>query len=324
MPVNTQVVVITGAGSGVGRETARLLARTGARLVLAGRRMETLQDAAELCRLAGTSAVPLVADTADPAAVQAVADAAVAEFGRIDVWVNNASLASYSRFEDLPLEDFRRVMDVNVMGYVYGCRAALAQMEKQGTGLIINVASIVGEVPQPYTAPYSMSKAAVRALGVSLRSELALHGPHGIRISTVLPPTIDTPFFDHAANYTGRRVRALPPVYPARIVAKHILRLVRRPRPERVPGIPGRLMVLQHRLTPRLVEAFMARQVEYTNLSRKQDAPDGPGNLYRPAPAAETGGVSGGWHGKAKHAARIVLAGTAAAGVVLLRRRANR
>ena len=233
MPVNTQVVVITGAGSGVGRETARLLARTGARLVLAGRRMETLQDAAELCRLAGTSAVPLVADTADPAAVQAVADAAVAEFGRIDVWVNNASLASYSRFSDLPLEDFRRVMDVNVMGYVYGCRAALAQMEKQGTGLIINVASIVGEVPQPYTAPYSMSKAAVRALGVSLRSELALHGPHGIRISTVLPPTIDTPFFDHAANYTGRRVRALPPVYPARIVAKHILRLVRRPRPER-------------------------------------------------------------------------------------------
>ena len=322
MRVKDSVVVITGAGSGIGRECARLFAGSGARLVLAGRRLEPLEDVAEACRLTGARAVAVAADTSDPLAVKAVADAAVAEFGRIDVWVNNAAVASYARFLQLPLADFRRVLDVNIMGYVLGCRAALAQMEKQGSGVIVNVASIVGEVPQPYTAPYSMSKAAVRALGVSLRSEVKLHGPAGVSVCTVLPPTIDTPFFDHAANYTGRRVLALPPVYPARIVAKRVLRLVRRPQPETVPGVLGRAMVLQHRLTPRAVESFMALQVEYTNLSRTETASASAGNLFEPAPASVTSRVSGDWHGRARHAARVgATAAAGAAAVAFLRRR---
>ncbi|KQN99649.1 hypothetical protein ASF21_12630 [Arthrobacter sp. Leaf234] len=167
-----------------------------------------------------------------------MAGRAVEEFGRIDVWVNNAAVSFFSPFLDVPMRDFQRVIDVNLMGYVHGARAALERMQDQGAGVLVNVASIIGEVPQPYTSAYSVSKAAVRALGVSLRSELTLDRKKRIHVCTVLPPTVDTPFFDHAANYTGRRAVAMPPVYTADRAANRRgqcapRRSTRRPRPRR-------------------------------------------------------------------------------------------
>jgi short-subunit dehydrogenase len=218
----------------------------------------------------------------------------------------------YGPFTEVPLEDFRRVLDVDVMGYVHGARAALPYMYEQDGGVIVNVASIAGIVSQPYSHAYAMSKAAVRALGSSLRQELAVEGVQGVKVCTVLPATIDTPFFQHAANYTGRRIRAMPPVYTPERVARAIVDLVRVPRREVVVGPLGRGMVVQSRFTPALVERMMARQVERAHLSRKQAAPASSGNLY--ASEDETGAVGGGWHGKRKTAVRRVMTAAALAG----------
>jgi short-subunit dehydrogenase len=245
-------------------------------------------------------------DVTNSAAVDALAAEAVENFGKIDVWVNCAGVSVFGTVAETPLTDFRRVLDVNVMGYVYGARAALEVMTDQGSGVLVNVASVLGEVPQPYTAAYGMSKAAVRALGVSLRQELALQRKKHIRVATVLPPTVDTPFFGHAANYTGRAVRAMPPVYGADQVAKAIVRAAKHPRPEIVVGAAAKALVKQHRKHAVAVEAQMAALTENGQLSKKSGSVDTAGNLYTPSPDYDAS-VDGGWHGKGRHRGRTVL-----------------
>jgi short-subunit dehydrogenase len=190
-------------------------------------------------------------------------------------------------------------------------------MQAQGSGVLINVASIVGEISQPYTAAYSMSKAAVRALGVSLRSELLLDGVADVKVCTILPAAIDTPFFQHAANYTGRKVVAMPPVYTAARVAKAIAHMLKKPRREAVVGPAGRYMVLKHKLLPGLVEDVMAVQVDKTHLSRKQAAQDSSGNLYQSSSGVRAASVRGGWHGARRTAKRRAFTALAAAAAVV-------
>jgi short-subunit dehydrogenase len=312
MSSKNRVVVITGASSGIGRATALRFAKAGASLVLASRREHALTELAQECeRVGAQGAIAVPTDTADAESVKAVADAAVERFGRIDVWVNNAAVGLYAPFLDVPLDDFRRVIDVNVMGYVYGARAALDVMNKQGKGVLINVSSIVGEVPQPYSSAYGMSKAAVRSLGASLRSEQLLKKTKGIKVSTIMPAAIDTPFFRHAANYTGRKVLAMPPVFSADKVARTIVNVSKVPRSEVAVGATSKAMVRQHRKTPKSVEAQMAMQVEKSHLGRRQTAGDTSGTLYTPDTNPADAEVTGGWHGKQRLARRRVLGGAA-------------
>ncbi|GAA1754751.1 SDR family oxidoreductase [Kocuria aegyptia] len=315
------VVVITGASSGIGRASALRFAGRDTSLVLAARRAEALETVAEECRRRGARAVAVPTDVTDPEAVQELARRAVEEFGRIDVWVNNAAVGFFSPFLDVPLEDFRRVLDVNVMGYVHGARAALPVMRRQGRGVLVNVSSVVAEIAQPYTSAYSMSKAAVRALGVSLRAELSLDGLDDVNVCTVLPASIDTPFFRHAANYTGRAVEPMVPVSDPRAVARAVVSVARRPRREVAVGAMSRSMVLEHRLAPGLMEAMMARQVDASHLSEEHTAADTAGNLHRPSPDPETAAVSGGWAGRRRTAQRRILAaGLLVAGPLVVRR----
>jgi hypothetical protein len=165
-----------------------------------------------------------------------------------------------------------------------------------------------------------MSKFAIRALSGSLRQELRLDGARGVHVCTVLPATIDTPLFQHSANYTGRKALAMPPVYSPERVAKTIVGVVRRPRREVVAGPAGRGMILQSKLIPGVMEGVMARQVDRAHLSRTEPAPATAGNLYAPTPAP--GSAHGGWHGKRKTAVRrLALAGAAAGGMTVLVRR---
>ncbi len=323
MRVKDSIVVVTGASSGIGRATALAFATRGSAVVLAARRQPALNEVARECESAGGQALAVPTDVSDFKAVDELARRAVQRFGRLDVWVNDAAVTLFAPFLEAPLEDIRRVLEVNVIGYVHGAKAALPYMKEQGAGVLVNVSSVVGVVPQPYTHAYSMSKAAVKVLSESLRQELMLEGSRSrkIKVASVLPPTIDTPFFNHTANYTGREVKAMPPVYTPERVARTIVNLVRVPRREVVVGPMGRNLVLQAKLAPGLAGRAMAVQVDKARLSRTKPAPASEGNPYVQAPG--TGSLDGEWNGRRRTAVRRTLSAAAAVGgtVLAVRRR---
>lgn len=285
------VVVITGASSGIGRATAREFARRGATVVLAARREEALRAALAECEDLGGRGLVAPTDVSDAEQVDRLADTALRNYDRIDVWVNNAAVSLFGRIEETPRGPYERVLDTNILGYVNGARAAIRQFREQGEGRLINVSSMVGHTGQPYTSAYVASKWAIRGLSECLRMEL-MDAP-GIRVSTVLPASIDTPIFQHAANYTGRAVKAMTPVYPPEQVAAAIVRLAQRPRREVFVGNAGRMIAALRTLAPALGERIMARQVETDHFQKGQPSPSTEGNLF--APMADRFGARGGW-----------------------------
>jgi NAD(P)-dependent dehydrogenase (short-subunit alcohol dehydrogenase family) len=322
MRLGNAVVVITGASSGIGRATALRFATHRSALVLAARREEALSELVAECELLGGQALGMAVDVTDPKAVDELARRAVERFGRIDVWVNNAAVTMFAPVLDSPVEDVRRVLDVNLMGYLHGARAALRQMRAQGAGVLINVSSVVGIVAQPYTAAYCMSKAAIRSLSTSLRAELMLDGYRQVRVCSVLPAAIDTPIFRLAANYTGREAVPMPPVYSPQRVARAIVGVARMPRREVVAGPMGRWLLMQHKVAPGLTERMFASNVDKRHLSQERPVPFTDGNLHEPIAFEEQDtGISGGWGGRrrtARRAATLAALGIAA-GIVVRR-----
>ncbi len=317
MPRKTRdsVVVITGASSGIGRATAQAFAEKGASVVLAARRERPLEEVAAECRNLGGRALVVPTDVTDKRAVEDLARKAIENFGRIDVWVNNAAVAFFGRFEETPYEVYRRVIEVNLFGYIHGARAVLPYFREQGSGVLINNASMVAKIPQPYTSPYVISKHGIRALGECLRQELSLDGDHDIHVVTIMPATFDTPLFQHAANYTGRATQAMPPVYPAEKVAKTIVRCARRPKREVFVGNSARMMSAQFTMAPGLTERMLATMVDRQHLQDSPQEPT-PGNVFEPM--SEWTGVGGGWRTDSGSSARKVAFAAAAAVPVLL------
>ncbi len=322
--LNEFVVVITGAASGIGRATAHEFAQKGARVVVAARNNDALRDVVDECEAFGTQALGVPTDVTNDQAVDALANAAIERFGRIDVWVNAAAVALYSRFEEAPLADYRRVLDTNIMGYVHGARAALRAFRKQGSGVLINISSVESPVPQPYASAYVMSKAANRVLSTSLRQELMLEGAKNIHVCAVLPAAIDTPFFQHAANYTGRTIKPPPPVYTAQQVAQTIVRVAQHPKREVSTGSGSVMFRLLSSVAPSLTENIMAREVERLNLDPNTAAPATSGNLWEPM--RQHNAVDGGWQGVSDKQRGLALVGLALAAVpaALLWRRRRR
>ena len=212
-PPPSRVVVITGASSGVGHATAVAFAQTRASVVLAARSAEVLASVADACRTAGGAALAVPTDVSDADDVEQLARAALAQFGRIDVWINNAGVAALGRFEEVPLRDHAQVIQTDLLGTIYGSSVALRQFRAQGGGTVINIASALGEIPAPYYASYVAAKHGIVGLGAAIRQELAENDEPGTHVCTVLPMAMETPFFEHAANYTGHEATPIPPVY---------------------------------------------------------------------------------------------------------------
>lgn len=284
------VVVVTGASSGIGRATAHAFAEQGARLLLAARRLEMLEEVAAECRDLGATALAVPTDVTREEEVEHLAHLAVERFGHLDVWFNNAGVGVFGRLEEIPTEVWRRVIETNVFGYLYGARAAIRQFRAQGHGVLINNASIVGRLAKPDSTAYATSKFAVRGFSESLRQEL-LNQPD-IRVCTLLPAVIDTPFFEHAGNFSHQRVRAAPPVYAPEKVARTVLGLVRRPRAEVIVGGAGQLGSLLKRLAPSLMTRVNARALHRGFLAAEPSEPTS-GTLFEPMRDGHT--VYGGW-----------------------------
>jgi short-subunit dehydrogenase len=286
------VVVVTGASSGIGRATALAFAEEGAIVVVAARREAALHEVVRDIEHRETRGLAVVTDVTDDHQVQALADAAVETFGRIDIWVNDAGVSVLGLLNDVPLKDYKRVFETNVFGVVHGARAAMPVFLRQRRGTLINVSSVVTRMPQPYASAYVASKSAVRTLGTSLRQELLLQHVRGVHVVTVMPAVIDTPFFQSVGNYTGRTVQPPPPVNPAGMVADAIVKAAIHPKREIYVGRGGRLFAIQMQLMPGLMERFAARMIDKMHFSDTA-ALDTTGNLF--TPPANNGAISGRW-----------------------------
>ena len=286
--LHNSVVVVTGASSGIGRATALAFAQAGARVVLAARRQEALEGAAAECRRYGSDALAVPTDVRDRAAVERLADQARATFGGVDVWVNNAGVTLLGRFEDAPEDLWREVLEINFFGTVNGARAALPSLRDRG-GTLINVGSVNSRVGAPYASAYVASKFAVRGFAECLRDELR---GEGVDVCTVMPASIDTPLFQHAANFAGRPVKPLRPVIRPERVAATIVRCAKRPRREVVVGLSGRQLIALHDLALPVFERVMSRNVDREHFQQRPAGPS-PGNLREPDP--DWTGVTGGW-----------------------------
>lgn len=276
-----KVVVITGASSGLGRETALQLAARGCALVLAARNAEALEDAARACREAGGSAITVVTDVTREDDVDMLARAALATWGRIDVWINNAGVTVFSPLEEGPFEEHRRVVETNLFGAMYGARAAVPIFRAQGHGILINVSSVLGKIGQAFVPSYVVSKFALRGLSEALRVELA--DEPDIHVCTLYPYAIDTPHFQSAANEIGRMPVAMPPVQSPEKVARAIVDMAEHPRRERhVPRIAALGLAL-HTIAPKTVEQLLLHSLRTWHFARGGTESTGEGNLYEPA-----------------------------------------
>ena len=287
--LSDSVVVITGASSGIGRATALAFAREGAAVVVAARRKAPLDSLVEECRAQGASAVAVPTDVTDERAVRDLARRPLETFGRLDVWVNNAGVGALGDFEALPAHVFRHVVETDFFGYVHGARAAVAHFRTQGGGVLVNVASMVGKMAMPYYTPYVASKFAVVGFSETLREELI---GSGIDVVTIMPAAIDTPFFQHSANYTGRALKPPRPVYDPEDVADAIVRAAQRPRRERFVGTAARAMHLLHTLAPGLYERAARIMTDRDHFQTVPALPT-PGAVL--TPMSEGTEIRGGW-----------------------------
>ncbi|WP_046472513.1 SDR family oxidoreductase, partial [Allosalinactinospora lopnorensis] len=292
------VVVVTGASSGIGRAAARRFAQKGARVVLVARSSESLDAAAAECRDLGARALAVPADVADGDAVEALAQRVTEEFGGIDVWVNNAAVMAYGAIGEVPYDVQRRILDVNLFGQIEGARAALPYLRRQRKGVIINVASLYAKMTSPYVSSYVTSKYGVLGFSEVLRQELK--PSRGIHVCTVLPGSVDTPIFRHAANYTGRTAKPPPPVVSPGRVARAIVRRAEHPRREVTIGKMHHMLSWAHMLMPRLYDELVPYVMRLFVLGRAGKS-SGPGNVFEPIP--ELDAVRGGWRSPGKRAA---------------------
>jgi short-subunit dehydrogenase len=281
-PLDEQVVVITGASSGIGRETALLLGRRGACVVAAARNEEALHTLTAEIQGSGGQAEAVVTDVGDYAAVQRLANRAIERFGRIDTWINDAGVAVYAPVIDLAPDEVERVVQVNLLGVIYGSKVAAERMIPRGNGSIINVGSALSDRAVPLQSVYVASKHGVGGFTEALRLELAASAP-GIDVVLILPSSIDTPLFNFARSKVGVMPMPVPPVYEPRAVAEAIAHAAEHGGREIVVGGWGKLLLVGQRLSASLLDRYMTqgdRMVKAQETDRPDDRRD---NLFTPS-----------------------------------------
>ncbi|MES2980319.1 MAG: SDR family oxidoreductase [Pseudomonadota bacterium] len=278
-PLRDQVIVLTGASSGIGLCTAQLAAEQGARLVLVARSIGTLENLVEQINSRGGHAIYVDADVGDREQVIDAAQAAVAHFDRIDTWINNAGVSIYGRLDETTEADARRLFDTNFWGVVNGSLAALPYLKERG-GALINVGSEVSEAVIPLQGMYSASKHAVKGFTDALRIEIEELDKASVSITLIQPTAVNTPYPQHAKNYLDSEPKLPTPMIDPEQVAEAILKAATEGGRDIKVGLVATLDTTLSHLAPKAADKMAALQAE----RQQQDAPprNPEGSLYAP------------------------------------------
>ncbi|MBW4440019.1 MAG: SDR family oxidoreductase [Plectolyngbya sp. WJT66-NPBG17] len=294
-PLSRQVVVITGASSGIGLVTARMAAQQGAKLVLAARNEAALQQLVQEIQNKGGQATYVVADVGQEEAVNRIAETAIAQFGGFDTWVNNAGVSIFGRCEDVSIPDMKRMFDTNYWGVVYGSRAAVRQFkQRQISGALVNVGSFLGDRAVAVQSTYCTSKHAVHGWTDALRMELEAEGAP-ISVTLIHPGRIDTPYNEHARSYMPKQPAHRGMIYSPEAVADAILFSAAHRRRDMFVGFQAKALAVLGGISPRLTDklmeiwAFPSQQSDRPSRDREDNA------LYYPGYGLHERGTHQGW-----------------------------
>ncbi|MGI4944253.1 MAG: SDR family oxidoreductase [Janthinobacterium lividum] len=280
-----KIVVITGAGAGVGRAAATEFARQGCDVALLSRDPDRLEHAASELRRFGVRALPIPTDVADAEAVEAAADRVEQELGPIDVWVNVAMATVFAPVSKLTPAEIKRGTEVTYLGQVHGMMAALKRMRPRNQGSIVNVGSALAYRSVPLQSIYCGAKFAIRGFTDSLRSEL-IHDKCKVTLTMVDLPAVNTPQFDWARNKMGRKAQPVPPIYQPEVPARAIVFGAFHPRRQIWVGFPTVVAVLANRIAPGLIDRYLAKSGYSGQLAQASEPTDAPDNLFQPVRGA--------------------------------------
>jgi NAD(P)-dependent dehydrogenase (short-subunit alcohol dehydrogenase family) len=280
-PINEQVVAVVGASSGIGRAAALAFAQRGAKVVAAARGEPGLRSLVDEVRQAGGEADYVVADVAHYDEVKAIADRAVERFGRLDTWVGCAAVSVYAIFEHTTPEEFKQVIDVNLLGQAYGAMVALPHLKREGRGALIHISSVEGRRALPYHRAYAASKHGIIGFLDALRLELQ-HENVPINVTAIMPASINTPFFNKARTKIGVKPMGMPPIYQPDIVVDAILYAAEHEVRDIVVGVAGKVISMTQRLAPRTMDTMLERTAFEGQKTDEPKRPDDPNALFEP------------------------------------------
>lgn len=278
-PVDQQVVVIVGATSGIGKAAAHLFAQKGARVVAAGRSQEALDTLIDEIAIQGGTIFGVKTDVADFDQVQSLAQTAVERYGHIDTWINAAAVTIYATFERTEPEEFNQLIQINLLGQIYGAKAALPHLKEHG-GALIHIGSIESRRSLPYHSAYAASKQGKIGFIDSLRLEVKKEN-YPISVTTILPASVNTPFFDKALTRIGVKPQPLPPVYPPEAAAEAILYAAAHPVREMIVGGAGKAFMTLQAVSPALADAVVQKIAFKGQRTEQPKTEHSQHNLYK-------------------------------------------
>lgn len=279
--INEQVVTIIGASSGIGRDAALRFSKKGAKVVVSARGQEGLSTLVEQIQQQGGEAIAVPCDVADFDQVKTVMDKTVDRFGRIDTMVNAAAVSVFGMFDQVTPEEFKRVVDVTMMGQVYSAMAAVPYLKQQGRGSLVHITSMEARRSLPYQSAYSAAKHGATGFLDAMRLELK-HEGYQINVANILPGVINTPFYTHNKTKLGVKPTGIPPYYTPDLVTDAILYAAENPVRDYIVSDVGRLLDVVQRISPGLVDAVLlaiAFEMQKTQDVRSENDPN---NLYEP------------------------------------------